>query len=384
MSMTGASMFWKDTLHDYNINQSLPLPFDRYRLADEHRTGRGTSISFIFGEDLSHHFLSYASSNNIKSEYLVLAIYYAFLFKLTNGEKDLCVGINTNGRYRDELKSIIGLFENIIPLRCQLDPRWSIDQLIDSVYEMLSNSMKYSYFPLQRILAQHPNTSKATFLDTSFEFQLSGNDDEIMQNKIMIGDCHLQSMPFSIKTSQDEIMRKVDFIVSITHDMNINQLSCTINASLDLFNVETIDKISQEFHAMLNHLFLFSDAPMNKSIYELSLILPDERLLMQSINNTQVLFPSVTCIHHEFVQQAMNYSQKLAVELDEQSLTYSELLHYTQVLSLNLLYNHRIIPGEIVCQCVERSLVMVRILVLKSFFPLNEFSSLLGYWYNVN
>ena len=137
MSMTGASMFWKDTLHDYNINQSLPLPFDRYRLADEHRTGRGTSISFIFGEDLSHHFLSYASSNNIKSEYLVLAIYYAFLFKLTNGEKDLCVGINTNGRYRDELKSIIGLFENIIPLRCQLDPRWSFDQLIDFVCEML-------------------------------------------------------------------------------------------------------------------------------------------------------------------------------------------------------------------------------------------------------
>ena len=89
------------------------------------------------------------------------------------------------------------------------------------------------------------------------------------------------------------------------------------------------------------------------------MILPDERLLMQSINNTQVLFSPVSCIHHEFVCQAMKYSQKVAVELDDQSLTYGELLHYTQVLSLNLLNNHQIIPGEIVCQCVERSVSMV-------------------------
>ena len=159
------------------LNQSLSLPFDRYRLSDEHRTGRGTSISFNFDQDLSHHFLSYASSKNIKSEYLALTIYYAFLFKLTNGEKDLCIGINTDGRYRDEFKLVIGMFVNAIPLRCQLDPHWSFHQLIDSVCEMLTNSMKYSYFPLQRILAQHPNTSKPAFLDTSFEFQLTENDE---------------------------------------------------------------------------------------------------------------------------------------------------------------------------------------------------------------
>jgi non-ribosomal peptide synthetase component F len=371
MSMTGASMFWKDTLHDYNINQSLPLPFDRYRLSDEHRTGRGTSISFNFDQDLSYHILSYASSKNIKSEYLALTIYYAFLFKLTNGEKDLCIGINTDGRYTDEFKSIIGMFVNAIPLRCQLDPHWSFHQLVKYISEMVTNSMKYSYFPLQRILAQHPNTSKAAFLDTSFEFISIENENTY--NEVMIGDSHLHAMPLSLKISEVEIMSKFDFILNIEHDININQFSCTINASLDLFSVETVDKISQGFHTMLNHFFLSSDGQMKKSIYELSLILPDERLLMQSINNTQVLFSSVTCIHHEFVCQAMTYSQKLAIELDDQSLTYSELLHYTQVLSLSLLNNHYIIPGEIVCQCVERSLSMVRILVLKSFFTVSEY-----------
>ena len=126
MTMTGASMFWLDALHDCKLDQPLPLPFDRYRLSNEHRTGRGTSISFDFGQDLSHDFLIHASSNNISVEHLTFAIYFIFLFKLTNGQTDLCLAMNiNNNRYRDELKTIIGLFENVIPLRCQLDPHWS-------------------------------------------------------------------------------------------------------------------------------------------------------------------------------------------------------------------------------------------------------------------
>ncbi|CAF1392096.1 unnamed protein product [Adineta steineri] len=102
------------------------------------------------------------------------------------------------------------------------------------------------------------------------------------------------------------------------------------------------------------------DSQMNKPIYEISLSLPNERLLMQSINNTEVSFASpVTCIHHEFVCQVMKYPQKLAVELDEQSLTYSELLHYVQLLSLNLLNEYHVSLGDVICQCVERSLSMV-------------------------
>jgi fengycin family lipopeptide synthetase D len=382
MSMSGASMFWKDTLHDYNINQSLPLPFDRHRLSDEHRTGRGTSISFNFDQDLSYHIISYASSKNIKSEYLALTLYYAFLFKLTNGEKDLCIGINTDGRYRDEFKLMIGMFVNAIPLRCQFDPHWSFDQLVDFVCETLTNSMKYSYFPLQRILTQHPNVSKPTFLDTSFEFQLTGNENN--KNTIMIGNAQLHSVPISMNINKGEIMNKFDFSLKILHDMNINQLLCTINGSLDLFYEETVEKIAERFHAILQQLFLPTDVQRKKPIYELSLILPDERALMESMNNTQVLFPSVTFIHHEFVYQVMKYPQKLAVELDEQSLTYAELLYNVELLSLNLLNNHRIIPGEIVCQCVERSLSMVRILVLKSLFTLTKYSSLLGDWYYGN
>ena len=361
MSMTGASMFWLDTLYDCDLDRSLPLPFDRYRLADENRTGRGMSVSFDFGEHISHNFLTYGSTNDVAPIHVALASYYALLFKLTNGERDLCVGMNTHGRYKKELMSVIGMFVKTIPLRCQLDPHWSFHQLTEHVQEITTSSMKYSYFLLQRILAQHPNTSKHNFLDTSFEFLLNGNENT--QHEIMIGDNRLHAVSTSIRTSENEIMSEFDFSLTMEHDLNINHLSCTIDASLDLFKKDTIYKIAQRFHSMLEQLFLFSDERITKPICELSIILPNERILLNSMNNTEVLFPSATCIHHEFIYQVMKHQQKLAVELDEQSLTYSELLYYVQLLAVDLLHNYCIVPGDIVCQCVERSLSMVSWLI---------------------
>ncbi|CAF1355214.1 unnamed protein product [Adineta steineri] len=232
MSMTSASMFWLDTLLDCNLDRSLSLPYDRHPLSNEHRSGRGIPISFDFGQDLSYDFLNYALTNNIEPQYLALTAYYMFLFKLTDGERDICIEMNTHTRYKDKLNSIIGSYENLIPLRCQSDCDGSFRQLVEYVQEMATNCMKYSYFPLQHILAQHSDCSKPTFLDVSFDFVT-------VEKKIMIGNSELCSIPLSITMNEDDAnVGKFDFILTIQYDLNINQFSCIINALLDLFNHE--------------------------------------------------------------------------------------------------------------------------------------------------
>ncbi|CAF4029589.1 unnamed protein product, partial [Adineta steineri] len=359
MPMIGASMFWHDALHDCKLDQSLALPYDRYRLSNEHRTDRGTSISFDFDRDLCNTFLQYTSSQNISVEHLTLSLYFVFLFKLTDGQTDLCIGMNVDGRYRDELKLMIGMLANVVPLRCQLDPQWFLHELVKHVQEILTNSRKYSYFPLQRLLDQHPHASNPAFLDISFELMQYSPQD--LGKYVIVGDSYLSVVPISIKISEGDIMSKSDFILSIQYDLDMNQLSCIISASLDLFNQETVKKMSQRFHSIVQQLSAsIIHNQMNRPIYEVSLILSNEQYLMQSLNNTQISFSSPhTCIHHEFVYQVMKHPQKQAVELDEQSLTYCELLYYVQILSLALLNEYQVFPGEVVCQCVERSLSMV-------------------------
>ena len=352
MSMTGASMYWLDALHGCNLDRSLALPYDRYRLVDEQRTGRSRSVTLDFGEDLSHAFLACASANSISPQHLALACYYVFLFKLTNGERDLCVGMSVNTRYRDELQSVIGLFENTIPLRCQMDPNLSFGDLTKYVAEMMERSVTYSYFPLQCILAQHPNSSKPAFLDTSFGFSVVKNQNR--KEASMIGNARLDTRASLVKIGDEEIASNFDLALMVELNSSTNQFSCTMDASLDLFDMCTTDKIAQRFRAMVEDVI-----GSEKLMYESSLVLPDEHILTQSMNNTQMLCRTTSCTHHEFIRQALDQPQKLAVELDDQSLSYSELLHYAQVLSLDFLNERKVLVGDVICQCVERSLSMV-------------------------
>ncbi|CAF4800521.1 unnamed protein product, partial [Rotaria sp. Silwood2] len=95
------------------------------------------------------------------------------------------------------------MFANVIPLRCKFDPHWSFTQLLEEVQQMASDSLEHSYFPLQRILAQHSQTSKPAFLDTSFQF-----DSNTVQNiftNVNIGDACLCFAPHSFKIGTDEI-----------------------------------------------------------------------------------------------------------------------------------------------------------------------------------
>ena len=185
------------------------------------------------------------------------------------------------------------------------------------------------------------------------------NENENSSAEVMIGDSRLYAMSKTLQLSENDKLSKFDFATTFQHERDANEFSCTISASSDLFDITTVDKIGQRFHSMIHQLFSVVDVQMEKPIYALSLTLPDESSLMQSMNNTQFSFASTSCIHHEFIVQVMNHSQKLAVELDEQSLTYSELLHYVQVLSLNFISKQGITIGDVVCQCVERSLSMV-------------------------
>ncbi|CAF1523658.1 unnamed protein product, partial [Didymodactylos carnosus] len=65
------------------------------------------------------------------------------------------------------------------------------------------------------------------------------------------------------------------------------------------------------------------------------------------------------CIHDEFINQAVLYPQKTAVILNDKSLTYAEVLCMVRKLSVYLIEECNVKRGDVICQCVERSIEMV-------------------------
>ena len=120
-------------------------------------------------------------------------------------------------------------------------------------------------------LSQYSQIRTFTFLDTSFDFNSNSMINKFEQVKF--DNTYLRCFPHSIKIDTNEIVSKFDLSFNIEHNLINNQLSCTINASLDLFNKKTINNFAQRFYFLLENIFLTFDY-IKQLIYQLSFINP--------------------------------------------------------------------------------------------------------------
>ena len=86
-----------ETLYNYKTNRSLLLPSDRQRISHQDRKSLVWSFAFHFEPNLAYAFLESASMMETTPELLTFTSYYIFLFKLTAGETDLCIGRSKDG-----------------------------------------------------------------------------------------------------------------------------------------------------------------------------------------------------------------------------------------------------------------------------------------------
>ncbi|CAF4112777.1 unnamed protein product, partial [Rotaria magnacalcarata] len=358
LDMTDSRQFWRSQLDGYNLEHGLALPMDRSRRSQSDRSGLTSVAEFSFDDELSHSFFVYASSCQVTPFQLGLATFYTFLFKLTNGQTDLCVACLNANRYRAELQDLVGMFVATLPYRLQIDPNASFRELVQQVREQCSSILEHSHYPLQHILADchHQQSSTISILEIVFDFitVTPGGD------RLNLNGAQLERIPWE----RTEHVAKFDFMCTFVYnesDVN-NPMSCSLICSKDLFDETSVFTIGNRFLSLIRQLFLYeSTTTMEQPLHKFSIILSNERVLMNQLNtnleNNKQL--TNTSIGEMFCRRAENESQKIAVELDEQSLTYSELLYYVEKVSFHISNKYNIRRGDIICQCFERSLVMV-------------------------
>ena len=377
LDMTTSSDFWRAQLHGYDLEHRLVLPFDRHRSTNDQRSGKASVAEFVFTEQLSRSFLDYASSLNVTPFQLGLAVFYVFLFKLANGQQDLCIGCVNANRYRVELQDIIGMFVATLPYRIQVDPSTSFKKLVEQVRNICLSILEHSHYPLQHIIGNHHSPA---FLEIMYDFVTVPSTVE----RVDLGGSLLESVPLE----NDDFVAKFDVMLNFVHKSS-TEMSCSLVCSEDLFDrltVQTmIDRFSHLLHQLVDSPILTVDKqPM---LYQLSVILPQEQMLIDALKNNDINRPPAVenTIPLLFKKQVLNHPQKVAVELDDQALTYSELFFYAQRLALILLDTHVVKEGDIICQCVERSISMVRLFEEKKevCILMSSYCSI-GDWYYID
>jgi hypothetical protein len=284
INTTSSQQFWHSQLLGYNLQRPLPLPADRHRSSTDQRSCLASSAQISFNNDISTAFLHYASSHQLTPFQLGLSIFYAFLFKLSHGESDLCIASINANRYRPELEKMIGMFVATLPYRIQLNSEWSFDELVQCVREKCLSILEHSHYSLQHILADvQLNQSNVSFLETMFDFiTVSSDVDSFFLNGAILEQMSIE---------QSYTVAKFDFSMTFVYNAtaNDNQLSCSFMCSRDVFEKTTVTLLTERFEYFFDQVFRSSSnvSLMNGCstilMKELSIILPDEAVDMEAI-----------------------------------------------------------------------------------------------------
>ncbi|CAF1356548.1 unnamed protein product [Adineta steineri] len=167
-----------------------------------------------------------------------MALFYIFLFKLTQDQNDLCISCHNANRYKIELQNMMGMFISTLPYRMKLDSSWSFNELVKQVQDKCISILEHSHYPLQNILNDiHANQSNVSFLQTVFDFITRSPDID----QFSFDDVNLK--PIELKQSVE--IAKFDFMLTFIYNpmSNDDMLSCRIVCSHDLFEDMTVTKI---------------------------------------------------------------------------------------------------------------------------------------------
>ena len=304
MDMNLSRDFWHSELQGYNFECRLSLPNDRQRSSTDRRSGVAALGEISFENNVAAAFLNYASSRQLTPFQLGLALFYAFLFKLTSGQNDLCVTCLNANRYRNELQDLIGMFIATLPYRIPINSHWSFDELVKHVQEKSLSILSHSNYPLQHMLADfHLNQSNIPFLDTVFDFiTVPSGVEQLSFSGATLKHVSLQ---------QSSEVAKFDFMLMFNFNpaLDDNRLSCRFICSNDLFSEIVVNEITQRFQQLFSQLFgtTSSSDPIGKfhmPLRKLTLVLPEE---VSEIQNTIFsreanIVNEGTCFQTDFAQ----------------------------------------------------------------------------------
>ncbi|MFS0517038.1 amino acid adenylation domain-containing protein [Nostoc sp. UIC 10607] len=319
----------------------LSLPTDRPRPAVQ--TFAGGHQEFALSVELSNKLTKLSQEQGVTLFMTLLAAFDTLLYRYT-GTEDILVGSPIANRNRSEIEGLIGFFVNTLVLRTDLSGDRSFNELLGRVRLMAMDAYAHQDLPFEmlvEILQPERDLSHTPLFQVMFALQ------NVPMSEIELADLTISSLPVESATA------KFDLFLSMQN--TATGLVGVWEYNTDLFDASTIERMTGHFMTLLSGIV----ANPEERISQLPLLTQTEKQqLLVEWNNTQVDYPRDKSIHQLFEEQVDSTPDAVAVEFEDQQLTYhqlnsraNQLAHYLKSLGVG--------ADVLVGICVERSLEMV-------------------------
>ena len=310
--------YWRERLS--GAPPVLELPTDRPRPAQQN--WRGSSQIFSLGGPLTSALKEVSRERGSTPFMLLLAALNLLLYRYT-GRADLLVGTPIAGRTRSEVEGLIGCFINTLALRTQLDAAESFEGLLARVREVCLGAYAHQEMPFEKLVEElqpERSLSHAPLFQVMFTLQ------NVPGGMVRLPGLRLSTFALAQQTTKFDLSL-------VMFEERPGELTGILLYNADLFEPETVRRMSGHYTRLLEGIA----ADPRRRVCELPLMCEDERrTALVEWNRTEAERPSPTYVHEMFERQARRTPEAVAVETEQEQLSYAELNRRADALTRRL------------------------------------------------
>lgn len=275
----------------------------------------------------------------------MLAAFNCFVARIS-GNDDFCIGIPTAGQAAMDRTELMGHCVNTMPLRTKIDTAESFETYLkQSRTELLDafDHQRYSYGTLLRRLAPPRDPSRPPMISVSF------NLDPVIDRQ------ELGFHGFEVEVVvEPRLFENLEWFINgvIREDRSVE---LQVQYNTDLFSAEAMAFYFDGFETFLHELAANPDIPiLQPNVMNIA----QRQQVIVDWNQTELEIPSESTLHQEFTRQANLTPDKVAVQFDDQKLTYQQVEMASNQVA-RYLQSEGVKAGDLVGICVERSAEML-------------------------
>jgi len=330
--------YWRDHLSGIIV---LDLPTDQPHPPAQ--SYEGASVNFNIGQEQSEKLKEISRQKRV-TLFMTLLSAFNILLARFSGQEDICIGTPTANRNHLWIENMIGFFVNMLVIRTDLTGTISFEELLNQIRETTLEAYSHQDIPFEKLVRE---LDLERDISRTPLFQVIFSLDNEPEKPFDLDGLDVDRFHIDLKSAK--------FEMGLFLKVSNQGLTGAMNYNTDLFERSTITRMIDHFLVIIDGIVANPQQPVK----DLPILRDTElKRIVRNWNNTRTEYPREKCVHEIFEEQARGKPDNIAIENNNEKLTYRELNYRANQLA-NYLRDLGVGPEVMVGICMERSFNLV-------------------------
>ncbi len=329
------------------------LPMDRPR--PQAQSFKGTVIRLTLPLPLSQAARAFSNKHRTSLFATMLSAFAAITYRYTQ-QNDLCIGSSVANRQHPDTENLLGMLGNNVVLRAQVSGEGAFLGLLSQIHALIVDATENQDVPFQTVI-QRLNVERNLRINPGFQLMFSFQHSpvtvpEMPELKLKLAE-GLGNGGAKFDISVIVVPSSVDRR-RLNPEWHVDELTMLWEYNTDLFDENTLLRMAGHYKQLLENAIVDPEL----QVAHLGLLSAEERKqLLLEHNQTQAEYSWEKSVSQLFEERVLHTPHAIAVEYEDQQLTYAELNQRANQLA-HYLRKQGAGPEVLVGICVERGLDM--------------------------